>query len=84
MEVDLERMVKPGKLRRLITLEWASPTVPLIKSDGSVRQCGDYKVTINPHLHVNHHLLPRPDELFATLNEELRFTKLDLSSTDSN
>ena len=38
-----------------------------ITTDGSVRICGDYKVTINPQLEIDHYPLPTPENLFATL-----------------
>ena len=49
------------------------------KPNGSVRLCGDYQVTINPYLSVNQYLLPRPEELFAALNNGQHFTKVNLS-----
>ncbi len=79
IEADLDRMEKLEIIEKVDTSEWASPTVPVMKADGSVRHCGDYKVTINPHLDVNQHPLPKPDELFAMLNGGQHFTKLDLS-----
>ena len=59
--------------------EWAAPVVPVPKADGSVRLCGDYKVTINPELHVDQYPLPTPEDLFATLAGGMVFSKLDLS-----
>ena len=49
------------------------------KSDGSIRICGDYKVTINPVLQVDQFPVPKPDDLFATLAGGKKFSKLDLS-----
>ena len=33
--------------------EWASPVVPVEKSDGSIRICGDFKVGLNDVLNVD-------------------------------
>eukprot|EP00118_Oscarella_pearsei_P024180 m.300985 g.300985 ORF g.300985 m.300985 type:complete len:663 (+) comp40804_c0_seq14:1019-3007(+) len=60
--------------------EWAAPLVPVPKSDGSVRLCGDYKVTVNPSLNVDAHPLPNPEDLFATLAGGVMFSKLDLAN----
>ena len=46
-------------------------TVP--KKGGMIRICGDYKVTINPHLDIDVHPLPRTEELFAALSGGQKF-----------
>ena len=53
---------------------WAAPIVPVVKPDGGVRICGDYKVTVNSTLEVDQHPLPNPEELFVALSggENLR------------
>lgn len=51
--------------------------VPVPKADGSLRLCGDYKVTINPQLEVDQFPVPTPEDLFATLAGGQEFTKLD-------
>ena len=55
------------------------PIVPVPKKDGTVRVCGDYKVTVNPSLDVDQYPLPKPEDLFATLANGKSFSKLDLS-----
>ena len=59
--------------------DWATPIVPVIKKNGGVRICGDFKVTVNPALCVEHYPIPRIEDLFASLSGGLRFSKLDLS-----
>ena len=36
-----------GVLEAVQFLEWVAPIVPVVKRDGSIRVCGDYKLTIN-------------------------------------
>ena len=48
------------------------------KSDGSIRLCGDYKVTINEYLGNIEYPTPNAQDLFATLAGGRRFTRLDL------
>ena len=59
--------------------ESAAPIVPVLKKDGSIRICGDYKVTINQASQVDSYPLPRIDDLFASLAGGKRFSKLDLA-----
>lgn len=53
--------------------------MPVMKPDGSVRICGDYKLTVNQVVELNKYPLPKVDELFSTLSGGKFFTKLDLS-----
>ena len=46
IEQDLERLERAGTIELVHYSEWATPIVPLMKSDGTVRICGDYKLTI--------------------------------------
>ena len=55
-----------------------TPLVCVPKADGAVRLCGDYKVTVNPTLHVDQHPIPTPEQAFGGLAHGQRFTKIDL------
>ena len=79
VEQELARLEEKGILKKFSHSSWAAPIVPVSKKDGEVRMCGDYKVTMNPHLDVDQHPLPRPEELFVTLANGKAFTKRDLS-----
>ena len=74
------RLEKIGVLEKVEFSDWTTPIVHVLKPDGSVRICRDYKVTINPALDVPEHPLPTADDLFTQLNGGEKFTKLDLSS----
>ena len=79
VEVELERLQQEGIIEPVQFSDWAAPIVPVMKSDGSVRICGDYKVTINRAAKLDKYPIPRIDELFASLSGGKRFSKLDLS-----
>jgi hypothetical protein len=78
VERELSRLENEGILSKVDTSEWPSPIVPVMKPNGCVRICGDFKTTVNPMLNVDQYPLPRIDENFATLAEGQKFTKIDL------
>ena len=79
IEQELDRLENMGVLEKVRFSNWAAPIVPVVKPDGGVRICGDYKVTVNSTLEVDQHPLPNPEELFVALSGGEKFTKLDLS-----
>lgn len=56
---EIDRLLATGILSKVDRSEWATPVVPIIKKDGSVRLCGDFKVSVNPKLQVDQYPLPR-------------------------
>ncbi|XP_017467286.1 PREDICTED: uncharacterized protein K02A2.6-like [Rhagoletis zephyria] len=79
VEQQINQLVNKGVLVQVETSDWGTPLVPILKSNGELRLCGDYKSTINKFLADVKYPLPRIEEIFATLKGEL-FTKLDLSN----
>ena len=77
---ELNNMAKRGILSPMKWSDWAAPMVPILKSDGSVRICGDFKVTVNPHLNVDSYPLPTIDSMLATTGGGSKFTKIDLKT----
>ena len=79
VEKELERLEQQGVIEPVQFADWAAPIVPVVKSDGSIRICGDYKVTVNQAAKVDQYPIPRIDDLFASLSGGKKYTKLDLS-----
>ena len=79
MEEELERLQTLGVIQPVQFADWAAPIVPVAKSDGRIRICGDYKITVNRAARLEKYPIPRIEELFASLAGGKTFTKLDLS-----
>lgn len=67
------------KLEKIQNSECASLTVNVVKKDGLIKICGDYKITINLALNAELYPLPTPEDLFTCMKNGKYFTKLDLS-----
>ena len=64
--VELDRLQCEGIIERVQFSEWASPIVPVMKPDNSIRICGDYKTTINKASKLDTYPLPKVDDLFIS------------------
>jgi hypothetical protein len=76
---QISEAVEKGVYTPVDQSEWASPQVIVVKENGSLRLCGDYKVTVNQVLEKDPYPLPTVDELLAKLSGGSIFTKLDLA-----
>lgn len=79
VEQELERLEKDGIIEPIHFSEWAAPIVPVVKRNGSIRVCGDYKVTVNQAAKLDTYPLPRIEDIFAKLARGKAFSKLDLA-----
>ena len=79
VETELQRLVEQRVIEPVESSEWAAPIVPVLKPDGTVRICGDYRLTINRAAKPDTYPLPRVEDLFANLAGGKAFSKLDLA-----
>ena len=79
VEMELARLERVGIIQPVQFSEWGA-LVPVLKKDGSIRVCGDYKLTVNRVSSVDAYPLPRVDDLLASTTNTKIFTKLDLSN----
>ena len=71
--------MEEGILEPVQYAEWAAPIVPVVKSDQSVRICGNFEQIINVASQVDRYPWPKMEDLFAMLSGGQIFSKLDLS-----
>ena len=79
VEAELKRLQDEGTIEAVEHSDWATPIVPVLKPDKSVRICGDFRVTVNPVSKLDTYPIPRVEDLFASLKKGNTFTKIDLS-----
>ena len=79
VENELNRLEEEGIIKKVQSAEWAAAIVPIIKEDGTIKVCGDYKVTANQAILVDSRPILRIDKLFTKISGGVIFTKLDLS-----
>ena len=80
VEAELDRLRMQGVIEPVSFSDWAAPIVPVVKRDGSIQICGDYKLTANQATKTDAYPLPRIEDIFASLSKGKLFSKLDLAS----
>lgn len=79
VEKELDKLVSMGVLTSVEFSDWATPIVPVLKKNGEIRICGDFKVTVNPKLNITKYPIPKIDDILASLKNCSMFSKIDLS-----
>ncbi|XP_038220972.1 uncharacterized protein K02A2.6-like [Zerene cesonia] len=79
VERALDQLVADGVLSPVERSDWATPIVPIVKKDGNIRICANYKLTLNKVIEVDRYPLPRVKDLLIKLKGGERFSKIDLS-----
>ncbi|XP_054259955.1 uncharacterized protein K02A2.6-like [Macrosteles quadrilineatus] len=78
VETELERLETAGIITKTDNSEWGTPIVPVMKPNGEIRICADYKVTVNRQIQDEHYPIPRIEDIFANMSGGKIFCTLDL------
>ena len=58
---------------------WAAPIVPVLKGDGGIQICGDYKQTMNKAADCDKYPIPKTEDIFSKLDLSQAYQQLILS-----
>lgn len=78
IEESIKDYVKCGMLSSVEHSQWGTPLVPILKPDGNIRICADYKTTVNKFVEDVNYPLPLISDIFARLGGNSIFSKLDM------
>ena len=67
VEEEIIKLEKAGIIEPVAHLEWAVTVVPLVKQNGSIRLCGDVKLTVNKVASQEKYPLPCIEDMFSSL-----------------
>ena len=72
-------MVNLGIYQPVASSKWVAPIVSVLKGDGGIQICGDYKQTVNKAADCDKYPILKTEDIFATLHGGEKFSKLDLN-----
>ena len=71
---ETDRLLKENIISPVKYAKWAVPVVPILKPTGTVRLCGDYKLTVNTVASLEQYQIPRMEDLFTALSGGKQFS----------
>ena len=54
--------------------------MPIVKTNGKICICGDYRATVNTATKTDQYPIPRIEDIYSTLNGGQEFSKIDCSN----
>ncbi|UYV75399.1 K02A2.6-like [Cordylochernes scorpioides] len=79
VDKKLKSLEEQGVIEPVKFTKWASPIVTVLKNDGTIRICHDYKSTVNLYSNPDKYPLPTIPQLLDRLRGGRVFTKLDMA-----
>ncbi|XP_043502770.1 uncharacterized protein K02A2.6-like [Polistes fuscatus] len=82
VDAALDSLISQGVIEPVADPAWGTPVVPILKKDGTVRLCGDYKITINKAIQPHPHPVPVIAHLLSGIGSASVFGRVDLAQAD--
>lgn len=80
VEQEIRRLEQEGIIEATTFSTWATPVVPIVKPNGSIRLCADYSRTVNDQMIVPQHPFPGFEEVLNKLKGGQKFSTLDVKT----
>ncbi|UYV72818.1 hypothetical protein LAZ67_10000882 [Cordylochernes scorpioides] len=80
IDKELDRLEQSQIIEKVNASDWSTPLVTVIKSNGELRLCGDFKNTLNNCIEDEKYPLSTIETMLGNVGGNKIFTKLDLSS----
>lgn len=81
---EIDRLCAERVITKVEQSDWGTPIVPIVKPNGSIRLCADYKVTLNKVIKDEQYPIPIIEDIFAEMNGGEIFCTLDISQAYLN
>lgn len=77
VKTELSRLEENGIITKVFNAKWASPCVNVLKSNNTVRICGDYSTTINKSMDLVQYPLASIEHVLGEIGNAKVFSKID-------
>ncbi|XP_028177592.1 uncharacterized protein K02A2.6-like [Ostrinia furnacalis] len=84
VDEEIDRLCKIGVITKIDHSEWGTPIVPIVKPNGSIRLCADYKITLNKVIQDEKYPIPIIEDIFSEMNGGKIFCTLDITQAYLN
>ena len=75
----LDELVAKDLIEPVTYSDWASPIVPVLKPDNTMRICVDFKY-LNSMINIERYPLPKLEDILTTVSDNCLFSKIDLTN----
>ena len=80
VEAQIDADIKNRVLVPVRDSKWAAPIVPVVRADGKIRVCANFKCTANRAVQLDRYPLPKMEEMLAKIGVKRVWSKIDLAS----
>ena len=78
VDAELNRLLEDGVIKPVEFSDYAAPIVPVLRANGRIRICGDYKLTVNKVVLADKHPIPNIEDLYAKFAGGKLYSRIDL------